>query len=404
MKLLKSHSLLSLANSYMIDSPQPSNLNYAWNFGSLLALCLVIQIVTGVTLAMHYTPSIDLAFISVEHIMRDVNYGWMIRYLHANTASFFFLFVYLHIGRGLYYGSYKAPRALPWSIGVIILILMMATGFLGILNICPKWLDDDMGTLLMTSNLIISPKLKSLFDEHKIKPCLVFEELNKEEVKESLRAETRKKAGIYGIFNLITGDFYIGSAVSNKFYSRFYKHLLRGLGNKNIAIDLENYRIESFAFVILEYFPEEVTKRNNPDLMALETYWIQTYKPTYNILLEAGNSFGYIHSENVKQKMRDTYSDERKERVSLINKGKTLPDSVRTLMREKALSRSNEVKNKYRLASSKPVTLYNEDGSVYMKFEGVRLVAKHFGCDHKTINKYIASGELFKKQWYVKLD
>ena len=131
MKLLKSHSLLSLANSYVIDSPQPSNLNYAWNFGSLLALCLVIQIVTGVTLAMHYTPNIDLAFISVEHIMRDVNYGWMIRYLHANTASFFFLFVYLHIGRGLYYGSYKAPRALVWSIGVIILILMMATAFLG---------------------------------------------------------------------------------------------------------------------------------------------------------------------------------------------------------------------------------------------------------------------------------
>nr|YP_010996262.1 cytochrome b [Rhizopus microsporus]WPA89436.1 cytochrome b [Rhizopus microsporus] len=131
MKLLKSHSLLSLANSYVIDSPQPSNLNYAWNFGSLLALCLGIQIVTGVTLAMHYTPNIDLAFISVEHIMRDVNYGWMIRYLHANTASFFFLFVYLHIGRGLYYGSYKAPRALPWSIGVIILILMMATAFLG---------------------------------------------------------------------------------------------------------------------------------------------------------------------------------------------------------------------------------------------------------------------------------
>ena len=102
MKLLKSHPFLSLANSYVIDSPQPSNLNYAWNFGSLLALCLGIQIVTGVTLAMHYTPNIDLAFISVEHIMRDVNYGWMIRYLHANTASFFFLFVYLHIGRGLY--------------------------------------------------------------------------------------------------------------------------------------------------------------------------------------------------------------------------------------------------------------------------------------------------------------
>lgn len=372
MKLLKSHSLLSLANSYVIDSPQPSNLNYAWNFGSLLALCLGIQIVTGVTLAMHYTPNIDLAFISVEHIMRDVNYGWMIRYLHANTASFFFLFVYLHIGRGLYYGSYKAPRALPWSIGVIILILMMATAFLGIENTCPKWLDDEMGTLLMTSNLIISPKLKSLLDEHNIKPCLVFEELNKESVKENLRTETRKKAGIYGIFNLTTNNFYVGSAVTNRFYSRFYKHLIKGLGNKNIAIDLEKYGIESFAFVILEYFPEEVTKRNNPDLMALETYWIQTYKPTYNILLEAGNSLGYKHSEEVKQKMRDLYSDERRNRVALLNKDKSLPDSVKALMREKALSRSEEVKNKYRVASSKPVTLYNVDGSVYMKFEAHR--------------------------------
>lgn len=333
MKLLKSHPFLSLANSYVIDSPQPSNLNYAWNFGSLLALCLGIQIVTGVTLAMHYTPNIDLAFISVEHIMRDVNYGWMIRYLHANTASFFFLFVYLHIGRGLYYGSYKSPRALPWSIGVIILILMMATAFLGIENTCPKWLDDEMGTFLMTSNLIISPKLKSLFDEYKIKPYLVFSELYKESVKENLRAETRKKAGIYGILNLTTGNFYIGSAVTNRFYSRFYKHLIRGLGNKNIAIDLEKYGIESFVFVILEYFPESVTKRNNPDLMALETYWIQTYKPTYNILLEAGNFLGYTHSEEVKQKIRDIYSDEKRKRVSLINKNKTLSDSVKALIR-----------------------------------------------------------------------
>lgn len=94
-------------------------------------MCLVIQIITGVTLAMHYTPSVDLAFISVEHIMRDVNYGWLLRYMHANVASFFFIFVYLHIGRGLYYGSYRSPRTLLWSIGVIILVLMMAIAFLG---------------------------------------------------------------------------------------------------------------------------------------------------------------------------------------------------------------------------------------------------------------------------------
>jgi ubiquinol-cytochrome c reductase cytochrome b subunit len=131
MRLLKSHPILGLANSYMIDSPQPASLSYMWNFGSLLGVCLVIQIITGITLAMHYTPNIDLAFISVEHIMRDVHYGWLIRYLHANVASFFFIFVYLHIGRGLYYGSYRSPRVLLWSIGVIILVLMMATAFLG---------------------------------------------------------------------------------------------------------------------------------------------------------------------------------------------------------------------------------------------------------------------------------
>ena len=131
MRIFKSHPLLKLVNSYLIDSPQPSNLSYLWNFGSLLAFCLGIQIVTGVTLAMHYNPNVLEAFNSVEHIMRDVNNGWLIRYLHSNTASAFFFLVYLHIGRGLYYGSYKAPRTLVWTIGTVIFILMMATAFLG---------------------------------------------------------------------------------------------------------------------------------------------------------------------------------------------------------------------------------------------------------------------------------
>jgi ubiquinol-cytochrome c reductase cytochrome b subunit len=131
MRLLKNHPFLRLGNSYVIDSPQPSNLSYAWNFGSLLAVCLIIQIVSGVTLAMHYNPSVLEAFNSIEHIMRDVNNGWFIRYLHSNTASAFFFLVYLHIGRGLYYGSYKAPRTLTWVIGTVMLILMMAIGFLG---------------------------------------------------------------------------------------------------------------------------------------------------------------------------------------------------------------------------------------------------------------------------------
>jgi ubiquinol-cytochrome c reductase cytochrome b subunit len=131
MRIFKSHPILKMVNSYVIDSPQPSNISYLWNFGSLLGFSLVIQIITGVTLAMHYNPNVLEAFNSVEHIMRDVNNGWLLRYLHANTASAFFLLVYLHIGRGLYYGSYKAPRTLVWTIGTVIFILMMATAFLG---------------------------------------------------------------------------------------------------------------------------------------------------------------------------------------------------------------------------------------------------------------------------------
>lgn len=131
MRILKSHPLLRLLNSYLIDHSQPTNISYLWNFGSLLAICLVIQIATGVTLAMHYNPNVLEAFNSIEHIMRDVENGWLIRYLHSNTASAFFFLVYLHIGRGLYYGSYRAPRTLAWTIGTVILILMIGTGFLG---------------------------------------------------------------------------------------------------------------------------------------------------------------------------------------------------------------------------------------------------------------------------------
>lgn len=124
-------SLFAVINNHLIDYPTPVNLNYFYGFGSLAGIMLVIQILTGIFLAMHYTSHIDLAFNSVEHIMRDVNNGWLIRYTHANGASFFFIVVYVHIFRGLYYGSYITPREALWCSGVIIFILMMATAFMG---------------------------------------------------------------------------------------------------------------------------------------------------------------------------------------------------------------------------------------------------------------------------------
>ena len=123
--------IMGLVHSSFVVYPVPRNLNYFWTFGAILSFMLIAQIVTGVILAMHYVPNAALAFASVEHIMRDVNYGWLIRYLHTNGASMFFFAVYIHIFRGMYYGSYKAPREVLWILGVIIYLLMMATAFMG---------------------------------------------------------------------------------------------------------------------------------------------------------------------------------------------------------------------------------------------------------------------------------
>nr|YP_009826315.1 cytochrome b [Argonauta nodosus]QCI56213.1 cytochrome b [Argonauta nodosus] len=127
--LRKTHPVLQIVNGALIDLPTPVNLFIWWNFGSLLGMCLMIQILSGLFLAMHYTSSIDSSFDSVVHIMRDVNYGWVLRYIHANGASFFFVCLYMHIGRGLYYGSYLNIHT--WNLGVILYILVMLTGFVG---------------------------------------------------------------------------------------------------------------------------------------------------------------------------------------------------------------------------------------------------------------------------------
>jgi len=123
--------IVRLGYDSFVSYPTPRNLNYWWAFGAILSMMLIVQIITGIVLVMHYTPNTALAFTSVEHIMRDVNWGWLLRYMHANGASMFFIAVYIHILRGIYYGSYKAPREILWILGVVIFLLMMATAFMG---------------------------------------------------------------------------------------------------------------------------------------------------------------------------------------------------------------------------------------------------------------------------------
>nr|YP_010166606.1 cytochrome b [Hydroporus analis]QRV62697.1 cytochrome b [Hydroporus analis] len=152
------HPLLKIMNSALIDLPSPSNISLWWNFGSLLGLCLIIQILTGIFLAMHYTANIDMAFYSVNHICRDVNYGWLMRTLHANGASFFFICIYIHIGRGMYYGSYKLMQT--WLIGVIILFMVMGTAFMG--YVLPWGQMSFWGATVITNLLSAIPYLGTM--------------------------------------------------------------------------------------------------------------------------------------------------------------------------------------------------------------------------------------------------
>ncbi len=153
--LRNSHPLFKIANNALVDLPAPINISRWWNFGSLLGLCLIIQILTGLFLAIHYTADINLAFYSVNHICRDVNYGWLLRTLHANGASFFFICIYLHVGRGIYYGSYKFTPT--WLIGVIILFLVIGTAFIG--YVLPWGQISFWGATVITNLLSAIPYL-----------------------------------------------------------------------------------------------------------------------------------------------------------------------------------------------------------------------------------------------------
>src|SRR5690349_2309564 len=179
-----------LIHSSFVVYPVPRNLNYLWTFGGILAFMLGVQIITGIVLAMHYTPHVDLAFRSVETIMRDVNYGWLLRYLHANGASMFFFAVYVHMFRGIYYGSYKEPREVLWILCVIIYLLMMATGFMGyvlpwgqmsfwgatvITNLFSAfpYVGDSIVTLLWGGYSVGNPTLNRFFSLHYLLPFVI---------------------------------------------------------------------------------------------------------------------------------------------------------------------------------------------------------------------------------------
>lgn len=334
MAFRKTNPYLSLVNSYMIDSPQPSSINYWWNLGSLLGLCLVIQIASGIFLAMHYSSNIELAFNSVEHIMRDVNAGWLIRYIHANGASFFFICLYLHIGKALYYGSYKSPRIILWSVGVIIFVLTMATAFMGYTNKnSPKSYLNKNNFIKINNKLIYNlnqKRYKSYYinkDQDVTEPKEIFKQLNisledywenlhKEEIRSQIIKRLKNKSGIYIIINRINNKKYIGSATKNNLYNRLTRHLLNFYGNKLLKKAVLKYGLNNFIFGIIEY-----TEYNKQlDLFNLETMYISLLLPEYNILKEAGTSIGYKHTDETIELIKNSFTEERRKKLSEFQK------------------------------------------------------------------------------------
>lgn len=361
---------------------------------------------------------------SESKIMRDVNNGWLIRYLHANTASAFFFLVYLHIGRGIYYGSYRAPRGLVWTIGTAIFLVMIITGFLGYGN-SPKWLVNSINKIdynkisnrtpfrgmtkrryctNTSSNSIISERLKAIIEELNINPVYIYEDLNLESTRKQILNDTKGLSGIYMIINKTTKDYYIGSAATNRFYARFCKHVIYFIGSKIVKLAVKKYDLQNFAFIVLDLYPDVITKENNKELLDLEDKYLKLLVPNYNILTEAGSSFGYKHTEIDRQKMKDLYSDVRRERIGNLNKGKNFSPETIEKMREKALNRSpiSDIAKQKCVVNTRPVILYNLNGTVYGKYSTILEAANAINCNEKTIRRALQTEKrLVKRQWIV---
>jgi len=380
----------------------------------------------------------------------------------------------LHIGRGLYFGSYKSPRVLVWSIGVVILVLMMAIAFLGYLY-SPKWsklntsdrkssnnkllrplaflrfplafarlrakgakvrsknitnltnltfkrfnsslvkplnkkcshLTECTGGAQATDTLVNSKNLTDFFKEKNLNPLYIYENLELDSTQKNIKSETLNLSGIYLILNKITLDYYIGSASTNKFYVRFSNHLFNFHGSKIVKAAVRKYNISQFAFIILELFPEVVTKENNKNLLDLEDFYIKSLLPNYNILTEAGSSFGYKHTEITRINMKSNYSIERRLKIGNLNKNKKFSKEIIEKMSPRGLTRKKPSYSEQAILNmkknSKSLIIYNLNYTVYGEYPSITEASKSLNCNEKTIRRALKTEKkLLKRSWIVK--
>jgi group I intron endonuclease len=288
----------------------------------------------------------------------------------------------------------------------------MATAFLGFLNIAQNGFNSIKQVQKQEQNQQqnqqqkrhystnrecpdISKILKDFIIEKNLEPVYLYENLGEHSTKKKIQEDTKGLSGIYLILNKVTMDYYIGSASTNRIHTRFSNHLVHLTGSKVLKNAVKKYKISEFAFLVLELFPEIVNQENNKKLLNLEDFYLKSLLPNYNILTEAGSSFGYKHSELTRIKMKTNYSEERREKIGNLNKNKKLSAATILLLKEKALDRIKPVYSEKGLEnmkkSSKAIIVYNLDNSMHGKYSSIEDAAQNLNCSVKTLYRSLKS-------------
>ena len=268
-----------------------------------------------------------------------------------------------------------------------------------------KHIDYNDKVIFRRYNSISRNLFSDFILQKELNPILVYEDLHLDQTRKNILADTKDLSGVYIIFNKITGDYYVGSASTNRFNARLTNHLIYFKGSRILKHAVRKYKLRNFIFSIIEVFPEVVTKENNKKLFNLEDFYLKSLLPNYNILTEAGSSFGYKHIELDRIKMKTNYSIDRRELIGNLNRGKTFSLETKEKMRQRALNRTKTLFTPEALVNikkkSKSVILYNLNKTVFGEYPSIVEAAKSINCNEKTIRRALKTDKKILKRRFI---
>lgn len=266
-------------------------------------------------------------------------------------------------------------------------------------------INHDTGSKRNYSSYGENSLLLKFLKDNEFDPVYLYNDLSLSKTKVTISKDLYGLSGVYMIFNNLTGDYYVGSASTNKFYVRYCNHLIYLTGSKVLKNAVRKYGIKNFTFVILELFPDVVNKENNKKLLDMEDFYLKSLLPNYNILTEAGNNFGYKHTELSRIKISNNYSLERRNRIGNLNRGKNLSEEIIDKIREKSLNRDPISYSKEGLINmkkkSKPVILYNLNKTVFGEYSSIAQVATSINCSEKTVSRALQTEKKLLRRRFI---